>query len=124
LKEDEYLSPLLIARAGKKAIVYSLPHDKDAWFSFVMTILRAVGAASYFVAFEAWAVPVNQMVDTLPTSENPARTEGVFVFGYKRSGDKIALSQQFVRDPGGIKFLKPVNVCRRWDSLMPVPENW
>lgn len=118
------LSPKVVALKGKEVFICSLPPDQDAWFSFVMTMLRAVGAASYFVAFEAWAVPVNQIVDTLPTSENPARTERVFVFGYKRSGDKIALSQQFVLDPGGIKFLKPVNVCRRWDSLMPVPENW
>ena len=72
LKEDGYLSPLLIARAGKKAIVYSLPHDKESWLLFAMTILRTLGAKSYFVAGEAWAVAMSQLVESLPPSGSSA----------------------------------------------------
>jgi hypothetical protein len=124
LKSDGYLSPMMIARKRKKAIVFSLPHDQDAWFFFAMTILRSLRAQSYFVTFEAWAVPTDQTVETVPLSENPARTEHMFVFGCERSGGRVALFQQFVHDPGGITFLKPIRVCRKWDSWMPVPGNW
>jgi hypothetical protein len=122
LKEDGYLSPLLIARAGKKTIVYSLPHDKESWFSFVMTILRRLGAQSYFVAGEAWAVAMSQLVESLPPSQNPGRTELVFVYGRHRSGARIMVSQQFVRDPGGLRFVVPADVCS--SSLRIMPENW
>jgi hypothetical protein len=124
LKEDGYLSPLLIARAGKKAIVYSLPHDKEIWFPFVMTILRTLGAESYFVAGEAWAVANNQLVESLPPWENPGRTEEVFVYGRHRYGARIMLSQQFVRDPDRIRFIEPVDVCKSWLSLRMMPEKW
>jgi len=68
-------------REATKAIVYSPPHDKDTWFSFVMAILRMLGAESYFVAGEAWAVAMNHLVESLSPSENPGRTELVLVYG-------------------------------------------
>jgi hypothetical protein len=124
LQEDGYLSPLLIVRAGRKEIVYSLPPDKDTWFFFVMTLLRMHGAGSYFVAGEAWAVHGKRLVESLPPSENPARIEKVFVYACDRSGSRIMLSEQFVRDPDAIRFVGPVDVCRDWEFSRMMPDNW
>jgi hypothetical protein len=114
---------MVIARKRGMAIIYSLPHDKNTWLSFVMNILRSLGAESYFVVYEAWVVPLDLTVDALPPSENPGRTEEVLVHGYERSGGRILLSQQFVHDPDGIRFLEPVNVSRNSVSLR-LPEKW
>jgi len=89
-----------------------------------MTILHMLGAESYFVAGEAWTVATSQLVESLPPSENPASTEKVLVYGRDRSGARIMVSQQFVRDPDGIRFVEPVDVCNSWQSLRMMPENW
>jgi hypothetical protein len=124
LQEDGYLSPLVIVRAGRKAIVYSLPPDKNAWFIFVTTLLRMHGAGSYFVVGEAWAVPMERLVESLPPSENPARIEQVFAHGCDRYGSRIMRSQQFVRDPDGVRYVGPVGVCSNWEFRRMMPEKW
>ena len=124
LKEDGHLSPLLIVRVGRKAIVYSLPPDKDTWFFFVTTLLRMHDAGSYFLAGEAWAVHGKQLVESLPPSENPARIEQVFAYGCDRYGSRIMRSQQFVHDPDGVRYVGPVDVCSNWEFRRMMPEKW
>ncbi|MGA2238088.1 MAG: hypothetical protein ABSG74_02635 [Candidatus Bathyarchaeia archaeon] len=124
LQKDGYLSPLVVVGAGTKAFVYSLPQDKETWFIFVMTLLRTHGAGSYFIVGEAWAVAMERLIESLPPSENPARTEILFVYGCSRYGSKIARYQQFVRDPDGIRYVGPVDVCSNWEFRRMMPENW
>jgi hypothetical protein len=112
--------------SGRKAIVDTLPRDKVAWFSFITDILDRLDAESYFIIGAATVVTTNQRVDveTLPIDENPVRTEQVLVLGFERSGGRIMLSQQFVRDHDRIKFIEPVDVRKLWCSFVPVPEEW
>jgi hypothetical protein len=117
LKEFGYLSPTLIVAKGNRAIIYSLPRNKEIWFSFVMSILQRLRAESYFVANEAWSVAANQLVHNLPLSANPARTEMLIVHGIERFGGRIVLEQQFVHDPDETKFVKPLSVCNSVDVL-------
>jgi len=128
LQETGDASPTLVAftDSGRKAIVDTLPRDKVAWFSFITDILDRLDAESYFIIGAATVVTTNQRVDveTLPIDKNPVRTEQVLVLGFERSGGRIMLSQQFVRDHDRIKFIEPVDVHKLWCSFVPVPEEW
>jgi hypothetical protein len=111
-----------LGNSQMQLIYIALPSDKKEWNVFLTEVLQKLNAERYFFVDEVWVCTSDNWDATKRVSENAAKFEALSVFAVARNGERLSLSQQFLRDPDGIKLLD-VKTTREYVANI-TPERW